>query len=201
MHPTAPMTNDSAHHLAALSAERAALLVIDVQERFAGSIAGWSALVERVAALCEGARALGLPIAATEQYVKGLGRTVEPVRASLGVDAPVAEKMRFSALTPAIRDWFDRTGRSQLILCGIEAHVCVLQSALDSRRTGISTWLATDAISAGQPDQIAPAMHRMLQAGCTPTGTVSALYEMAGSADHPAFKQVLGAAKRALLTH
>ena len=184
--------------LAPLCAERAALLVIDVQERFAGSISGWPALLERVAALCEGARALGLPVAATEQYVKGRGRTAEPVKAALGPDAPVHEKMRFSALTPEIRDWFDRTGRSQLILCGIEAHVCVLQTALDARRAGISTWLATDAISAGQPDQIAPAMHRMQRAGCTPTGAVSCLYEMAGSAEHPAFRAVLNAAKRAL---
>jgi nicotinamidase-related amidase len=187
--------------LAALSADRTALLVIDVQERFAGSITGWSALLERVAALCDGARALGVPIAATEQYVKGLGRTVDPVKAAIGPDAPLIEKMRFSALAPEIRNWFDRTGRSQLILCGIEAHVCVLQTALDARRAGISTWLATDAISAGQPDQVSPAMHRMQQAGCTPTGVVSCLYEMASSADHPTFKSVLSAAKRALAAH
>lgn len=187
--------------LAPLSADRAALLVVDVQERFAGSIAGWSALLERVAALCDGARALGLPIAATEQYVKGLGRTVEPVKAAIGAGSPVIEKMRFSALTPEIRGWFDRSGRSQLILCGIEAHVCVLQSALDARRAGISTWLATDAISSGQPDQVAPALHRMQRAGCTTTGTVSCLYEMAGTAEHPGFKAVLNAAKRALSAH
>lgn len=195
------MFETHADPLAALSADRAALLVIDVQERFAGSIAGWSALLERVAALCDGARALGLPIAATEQYVKGLGRTAEPVKAAIGPNAPLIEKMRFSALAPEIRDWFDRTGRSQLILCGIEAHVCVLQTALDARRARISTWLATDAISAGQPDQVAAAMHRMLRAGCTPTGTVSCLYEMATSAEHPAFKSVLSAAKRALAAH
>ncbi|MBU3729203.1 MAG: isochorismatase family protein [Phycisphaerales bacterium] len=191
----------AADPLAPLSADRAARLVIDVQERFAGSIAGWRTLLERVAALCEGARALGLPVAATEQYVKGLGRTVDPVRQAVGPDAPVIEKMRFSAMTPEIRDWFDRTGRSQLILCGIEAHVCVLQTALDARRAGISTWLASDAISAGQPDQIPPAMHRMQQAGCVTTGVISCLYEMAGSADHPAFKPVLNAAKRALSAH
>ncbi len=193
-----PTSNDP---LAALSADRAALLVIDVQERFAGSIAGWSALLERVAALCDGARALGVPVAATEQYVKGLGRTVDRVKAAIGPDAPPVEKMRFSALVPEIRNWFDGTGRSQLILCGIEAHVCVLQTALDARRAGISTWLATDAISAGQPDQVAPAMHRMQRAGCTPTGVVSCLYEMSGSAEHPAFKSVLNAAKRALAAH
>ena len=195
------MVPPHADPLAALSADRAALLVIDVQERFAGSIAGWPALLERIAALCDGERALGLPVAATEQYVKGLGRTVEPVKAAIGAGAPLIEKMRFSALTPEIRNWFDRTGRSQLILCGIEAHVCVLQTALDARRAGVSTWLATDAISAGQPDQVAPALHRMQRAGCTPTGTVSCLYEMAGTAEHPAFKAVLNAAKRALSAH
>ncbi len=195
------MSPTHADPLASLSADRAALLVIDVQERFAGSIAGWPALLERVAALCDGARALGLPVAATEQYVKGLGRTVAPITAAIGPDAPLIEKMRFSALVPEIRNWFDRTGRSQLILCGIEAHVCVMQTALDARRAGISTWLATDAISAGQPDQVAPAMHRMQRAGCTPTGTVSCLYEMATTAEHPAFKSVLNAAKRALAAH
>lgn len=192
------MFEPHADPLAALSADRAALLVIDVQERFAGSIAGWPALLERVAALCDGARALGLPVAATEQYVKGLGRTADPVKVAIGPNAPLIEKMRFSALTPEIRNWFDRTGRSQLILCGIEAHVCVLQTALDARRAGISTWLAADAISAGQPDQVAPAMHRMQRAGCTPTGVVSCLYEMATTAEHASFKAVLGAAKRNL---
>ena len=192
------MHSSAADPLAPLSADRAALLVIDVQERFAGSIAAWPALLERIAALCEGARALGLPVAATEQYVKGLGRTVGPVKVAVGPDAPLIEKMRFSAITPEIRNWFDRTGRSQLILCGIEAHVCVLQTALDARRARIPCWLATDAISAGQPDQIGPAIRRMERAGCTSTGTVSCLYEMATSADHPAFKAVLGAAKRAL---
>ncbi len=195
------MTPPALDALAPLRADRAALLVIDVQERFAGSIAGWPALLERVAALCEGSRALGIPIAATEQYVKGLGHTAEPVKAALGPDAPTLEKMRFSALTPEIRNWFDRTGRSQLILCGLEAHVCVLQTALDARRAGSSTWLATDAISAGQPEQVAPAMHRMERAGCTPTGVVSCLYEMATSAEHPAFKSVLKAAKRVLAAH
>jgi nicotinamidase-related amidase len=195
------MIPPAADPLAPLSANRAALLVIDVQERFAGSISGWATLLERVAALCDGSRALGLPIAATEQYVKGLGRTAEPVKAALGPDAPTVEKMRFSALTPEIRNWLDRTGRSQLILCGIEAHVCVLQTALEARRAGISTWLATDAISAGQPEQVAPAMHRMQRAGCTPTGIVSCLYEMATSAEHPAFKSVLNAAKRVLAAH
>jgi len=195
------MTHAQANPLTPLSPDRAALLVIDVQERFAGSIAGWPALLERVAALCDGARALDLPLAATEQYVKGLGHTAGPVKAALGPNAPIHEKMRFSALTPEIRNWFDRTGRSQLILCGIEAHVCVLQTALDARRAGICAWLATDAISSGQPDQIAPAMHRMERAGCTPTGVVSCLYEMATSAEHPGFKPVLGAAKRALAAH
>jgi nicotinamidase-related amidase len=187
--------------LADLSADRAALLVIDVQDRFAGSIAGWTALLERVAALCDGARALGLPIAVTEQYVRGLGRTAAPVSEAVGAEAPRIEKMRFSAMTPEIRNWFDLTGRSQLILCGIEAHVCVLQTALDARRAGISTWMATDAISAGQHDQVPGAMRRMERSGCTPTGVVSCLYEMAGSAGHPSFRAVLNAAKRALAAH
>lgn len=183
-------------HVPALRAADAALLVIDVQERFAGSIAGWDALVSRVSALCEGCRALGIPVAATEQYVRGLGRTVTPVRDALGSGAPCIEKMRFSALEPAVRDWFARSGRRQLILCGIETHVCVLQSALDARRAGIDTWLATDAMSTGQPDQSAPAMRRMEAAGCTPTGVVGGLYEMCETAEHPAFKAALAAAKR-----
>lgn len=183
-------------HAPALRAADAALLVIDVQERFAGSIAGWEPLLGRISALCEGCRALGIPVAATEQYVRGLGRTVATVRDALGSGAPCVEKMRFSALEPAIRDWLARSGRRQLVLCGIETHVCVLQTALDARRSGIDTWLATDAISCGQPDQAAPAMRRMEAAGCTPTGVVSGLYEMCATAEHPAFKAALAAAKR-----
>lgn len=194
-----PASQPRAHaaaHVPALRASDAALLVIDVQERFSASVPGWDALVGRVTALCEGCHALGIPIAATEQYVRGLGRTVAPVRDAIGSAAPCIEKMRFSALEPAIRDWLARSGRRQLILCGIETHVCVLQTALDARRSGIDTWLATDAISCGQPDQAAPALRRMESAGCTPTGVVSCLYEMCETAEHPAFKAALAAAKR-----
>ena len=81
--------------------------------------------------------------------------------------------------------------RGTVLVCGIEAHVCVLQTTLDLLAGGRLPFLCTDCISAGQATQIAPAMQRMQTAGATPTGTLSAIYELLGDATHPSFKACL----------
>lgn len=177
-----------------------ALLVVDVQERLIATIHDHAGLVARTKCLVEGCALLGIPVIVTEQYVKGLGHTVAPIAAVVPAGSTICGKNCFSALCPDVRERLDQLGRTDLLICGIEAHICVMQTILDACAAGIQTFHATDCISAGQFDQIAPAMRRVENAGSIPTGTLSALYELMGSCEHPAFRGVLPIAKNVMAT-
>ena len=178
-----------------LRAEDATLLVIDLQERLMPTILDAETTVHHATLLVRMAKALGLPVLVTEQYVKGLGSTVEPLRSELGDGASRFEKTRFSGLVPEVLDHLRRSGRGQVLVTGVEAHVCVLQTVLDLAAAGFVPFLALDAISASRPGSIGPAVRRMERAGAVPTGVVSAMYELLGDAMHPAFKACLPIAK------
>ncbi len=175
--------------------DECALLVVDVQDRLIGTIHEHELLVRRVAALVRGCSLLNIPILATEQYSRGLGHTVAPIASAFPRGTPVFEKSRFSALTDSVSKQISQWRRRTLLVCGIEAHVCVLQTVLDACASGVQTFHVTDAVSAGQPDQIEPSFARMSRAGSIPTGAVSALYELMGSCEHPSFKSMLPFAK------
>lgn len=172
-----------------------ALLVIDIQDRLLPTIHASAAMIASVRGLIQGCTVLGMPVIVTEQYVRGLGHTSREISEVLPEGAPVFEKTAFSALTSDVMSTLRSAGRTSLLVCGIEAHVCVLQTVLDSCANGLQSFHATDAISAGQPDQIGPAFRRMELAGSTPTGAISALYELMQSCDHAAFKRMLPIAK------
>jgi nicotinamidase-related amidase len=167
------------------------LLVVDIQARFATTIPGWEALVHNAATLCRAAATLELPVIVTEQNPRALGATVPEIACALPAGTPVFTKTRFSSITPEVDQALRATGRGTVLVCGIEAHVCVLQTTLDLACTGRTPFLCTDAIGASQPMQIPHAMHRMQTAGAVPSGTLSAVYELLGDAQHPKFKACL----------
>jgi nicotinamidase-related amidase len=172
-----------------------ALLVIDVQERLAPTIHRGEDVAVNCGILLDVADALGLRTIVTEQYVRGLGHSVQQVRDHIRPGTPVIEKTRFSAVVPEVRALLDGWGTASVLLCGVEAHVCVLQTALDLLAGGRQVFLATDAISSGQRDQIGPAFERMVRAGAALTGTLGATYELLGDASDPAFRACLGIVK------
>lgn len=178
-----------------LRPDACSLLVIDVQERLLPTIADGEAIAHNCGVLVAGAAALGLPILVTEQYVKGLGPTVGPIADRLPPGTPRVEKTRFSAVVPETERFLRDHRRPTVLVCGVEAHVCVLQTTLDLLARGWSVFLATDAISSGQADQIGPAFTRMHAAGATFTGTLGSLYELVGDASDPRFKAILPLAK------
>jgi nicotinamidase-related amidase len=171
------------------------LLVVDVQGRLMPTLPDPDTLIAHTAILLQAASALGLPAIVTEQYPRGLGATVPEVAAHVGEDVPVFEKTRFSAITPEVDDCLRDRGRDTILVCGIEAHICVLQSVLDLRAAGRDVFFCTDAVSAGQPSQIPHAFRRMEAAGAVPTGILSALYELMADKQHPAFARCLELAK------
>lgn len=172
-----------------------ALLVIDVQERLLPTIVDRDKLCQNCAVLVRMAGLLGLPTLVTEQYVKGLGRTDERISAAMTNPAARIEKTQFSAAIDVVLEQLHAWRRTTVLLCGLEAHVCVLQTALDLQALGRQCFVCTDAVSAGQRDQIGPAYQRLQAGGVLLTGVVSAMYELMQDARHPAFRGCLELAK------
>jgi nicotinamidase-related amidase len=169
--------------MAMLDRDRAALIVVDVQEGFRPY-----AVFEGVAASCAkllgGARILGVPALVSEQYPKGLG----PSAPELGLqDEPRIEKTVFSA---ARAEGFDLQGREQAIVCGIEAHVCVSQTVLDLLEHGVEVHVPADAVGSRHEIDYERALERLERAGAV-VGTVEAsLFELLERAGTPEFKEV-----------
>jgi nicotinamidase-related amidase len=171
-----------------------ALLVVDLQERLLPHMHNAADLTIQAGKLIDGAKILGLPILVTEQYRKGLGATVPEVAARLG-DTPRFEKLKFSACIDPVRQALASRPIRNVILCGIEAHVCVLQTALDLMDTGFLVALAIDAIGSRRRTDQDAAVARMTQAGVLPTTVESALLEMLREAGTPEFKAMLDVIK------
>jgi nicotinamidase-related amidase len=152
-------------------------------------------VVTNCAAALKLAQTLGLPAIVTEQDTKGLGHSAPAILEAAAGHARVFEKTRFSALTPEVDAILSARRCDDVLIAGVEAHVCVAQTVLDLLATGRQPYLLLDTISAGQVDQIAPALRRLEKAGAVPTGVLAAAYELLGDAVHPQFRAVLGIVK------
>lgn len=184
------MQPDTHPHIA--RAADAVLVVVDVQEKLFPVIRDNEALARRIRTLMEGARLLGVPVIVTEQYTKGLGKTIPALREA-AEGATVLEKLAFSCgrddgFTQALRD----TERRQVILCGIETHICVMQTALDVIAQGWDAFVVTDATGTRLPQSQPVGLERMRAAGAIPTTTEGVLFELMERCDHDAFKSILG---------
>jgi len=167
-----------------LARDRAALVVIDVQEGFR-PYDTFEEVARQCGRLVEGAGILEVPIVATEQYPKGLKHTASEV--GLPDDVPRVEKSVFSA---ARADGFDLAGRDQVLVCGIEAHVCVMQTALDLLDRGTEVHVVTDAVGSRHARDREVGLHRLDRAGATLTTVEAALLELCERAGTPEFKAV-----------
>jgi nicotinamidase-related amidase len=174
-----------------LDRKRAALVVVDVQEGFRPVIDGFEELTRQAAILVQGAHVLGMPVVVTEQYPKGLGPTVPEVAEHLDGAEPLAKTV-FSA---SEADGFDLHGRDQALVCGIEAHICVMQSVLDLRERGVEVEVAADAVSSRTAANRAIGLERMRESGAGVTSVETALFELLGRAGTDEFKQIQGLVK------
>ena len=167
-----------------LQRNRAALVVIDVQDGFR-SYATFDEVTAGCHRLVQGAGILGVPIVATEQYPKGLKHTAPEV--GLPDSVTPVEKSVFSACRA---DGFGLGGRDQVVLCGIETHVCVAQTALDLLDAGVDVHVVTDAVGSRHPHDREVGLHRLDRAGATLTTVEAALLELCERAGTPEFKAV-----------
>jgi nicotinamidase-related amidase len=167
------------------------LVVVDIQERLLPAIFEKERVTQNAARLAKGAAILGIPAFATEQYRKGLGATVAEVAAAIARFAPI-EKLAFSACgEPAFMAALREKQVSSVLLCGIEAHVCVTQTCLDLLEQGIRVFVAADAVSSRAPENCRLGLDRMRQAGAVIVSTEMALFEWLGQAGTEEFRQIL----------
>ncbi len=174
-----------------LDRSRSVLLLVDVQERLFGAVSGREELAANAARLARGAAILRVPVLATEQYPKGLGRTIPAIAGALPEDVEPVEKLAFSCLgEPAFASRFRALGRDQVVLAGIEAHVCVLQSALDLLAAGACVFVVEDAVASRTPENKRVGLARLAGAGAVAVSTEMVLFEWLGGAGDPSFREV-----------
>jgi nicotinamidase-related amidase len=174
-----------------LAPQKSQLLIVDMQERLLPAVREGEAALARAAILVRAAKRLGVPVAATEQYPRGLGHTVTALAAVLE-DAPVIAKLAFSGLAEKavaahLARWRSQ-GRSQLLLAGLEAHVCVLQTAIEAHGQGYDVYVAVDAIAARAQASLRVALERMAKEGIRLVTTEMAVFEWLERAGTDDFK-------------
>lgn len=176
-----------------LRSDSALLVVIDVQERLARVIDGIEDVEANIARLVRGAKILGVPSIVTEQYPKGIGPTTETVRAAFeesGSFEPI-QKMCFSSWgCGEFAEKVRASGRTQVIVTGIEAHVCVHQTTLDLLEQGFDVWIVADAVSSRTSGNRRIATDRMVAEGARLTSTEMALFEMTVESGTDTFKAI-----------
>jgi len=171
-----------------MSRNDTALLVVDMQEKLLRLMADHPRVIWNTRRLIDGAKLLGLPVAATEQYPQGLGPTVPDLAQRIGM---LPAKVMFSCREcSSVLAGFRERGVGKILLAGIEAHVCIQQTALDLLAEGYRVYLAVDAIGARHEIDYTTALRRLESSGATLTTTEAALFEWCEVAGTPEFKQI-----------
>lgn len=168
-----------------------ALIVVDMQEKLVPHMHDAQGVLAQTSRLIDGANLLGLPVLVTEQYRKGLGLTHASLTPKLTAAKGVHEKLMFSALIEPVQQALDRAQARSVLVCGVEAHVCVLQTCLDLAKAGFVPFVVTDAVSSRRVQDQDTAIQRMIQAQVVPTTVESALLELVHEAGSTAFKAIL----------
>jgi len=167
------------------------LLVVDIQQKLAPAIHRSEQVVANAIRLLEGSRQLDVPAFVSEQYVRGLGPSL-PEISTAAVHARFFEKTHFScAAEPDVLDLLASCGRRQVILCGTEAHVCVLQTALGLREAGYEVFLVADAAGSRTPENHQAALERLRSAEVRVVTTEMVLFEWLHRAGTEEFRALL----------
>ncbi|MBM4005054.1 MAG: hydrolase [Planctomycetes bacterium] len=171
-----------------LSRHRCGLLVVDVQEKLLGSIEGGRRVVWNIGRLLDAARLMGVPIIGTEQYPQGLGPTVEELRDRVGACA-VKRTFSCGGCAGLLDAWVERS-IDQVLVVGIEAHVCVLQTVMDLMHAGFRVYVPVDAVGSRSVQDRETALRRMEGGGATLVSTESVMFEWCETSAAAEFKAI-----------
>jgi nicotinamidase-related amidase len=178
-----------------LNLDNTVLVVVDVQEKLSRAMHEKEALLESTVKAVAGAKILGLPVIRTEQNPNGLGPTVPEV-AELLSDSPAVTKLSFSCCgEPTFMEQLAALNRRQVLVLGIESHVCVYQTVADLLKAGYEVQVIADAVSSRTPENKAIGLERCKELGASITSAETALFELLKKAEGDKFKQMLKVVK------
>ncbi|NKB54145.1 MAG: isochorismatase family protein [Rhizobiaceae bacterium] len=167
------------------------LVVIDMQQRLVPAMLAPARTLKNATMLIETAREMDVPVLLTEQYPKGLGPTMPEISQAAG-DSPVFEKMHFSCMEdPEFSAHLKSLGRNQIVLAGMEAHICVVQTAASLLEAGYEVFVASDATASRTQDSEQACLHRLSAAGVGIVTSEMVVFEWLGKAGTAAFKKIL----------
>ncbi|MBA2494848.1 MAG: hydrolase [Acidobacteria bacterium] len=178
-------------HPKILDKDKTALVVVDLQEAFRFPINDFAQIAARASIAVRGLQILGLPVIVTEQYPKGLGKTAEEILFSLPPDFEFVEKTAFSSCGASVfMEKLRETGASQIVLCGLETHVCINQTAHDLLNEGFEVHVLEDCVSSRFSRDKETALAKMRMNGIVPSCVEMALFELMTDAKHEQFKEI-----------
>jgi nicotinamidase-related amidase len=178
-------------HQNTLDAAHTSLVIIDMQEGFRSHISDFAETAVRIALVAHAAQLLKVPVIVTEQYPRGLGHTANEIKAVLPDGFNVIEKTAFSSCgAQAFEAELERNQTLHVLVCGIEAHVCVNQTTHDLLERGYRVHLLTDCITARSAHNKQTGLAKMQQSGVLPCSTEMALFELMRDAKHEQFKAI-----------
>ncbi len=170
--------------------QESALLLVDVQARLLPAIADHDTLVAHCDWLVRAAKDLAIPMLCSEQYPQGLGPTVPELRAHFSDDAIIGKTAFSCAAEPACLSRIEGLNRRQIVIAGIEAHVCVLQTAIELRQRGLHVFVVADAVASRNPDDVELALARMSDAGVIVVSREMAVFEWMQRAGTDSFRHI-----------
>lgn len=174
-----------------LRADSCVLVIVDVQEAFRSVIGDFALIASNIARASRGFQILDVPMIVTEQYPAGLGRTAEEILLTLPDDFEPVEKTAFSACgSDAFRSRLAESGADQVILCGVETHVCVSQTAHDLLDQGLSVHLLTDCVGSRFEHDKRAGLKKMYGSGVVSSSVEMAVFEVMRDSKHPKFKEM-----------
>lgn len=172
-----------------LNTKDSLLLVIDIQEKLVRASKDSETISKKAGILSNAAKILSVPVIITEQYPKGLGSTVAEIKEAC--EADYVEKTNFSALKePGFKEKLDKLSKKQIILCGIETHICVYQTCLDLLESGYEVYVVRDCCSSRNEFEHCCGLESMQAAGANLVCVEMVLFECLEGSKHPLFKDI-----------
>ncbi len=172
-----------------IDARNSTLLVVDVQGKLVPAISGWETLLDQVVWLIRVARRMEIPVIACEQYPQGLGPTHPLIAAELPAGC-IAGKLHFSAVAGACHGFDHAAGSAQVVVCGMEAHVCVLQTVIELLESGKRVFVVEEAVGSRRDSDKALALARMREAGASIVSREMVAFEWLRRADSDVFREI-----------
>lgn len=174
-----------------IRASESALIVIDMQERLVPAMQAPARTLRNTRLLLTAAQEMDVPVLLTEQYPEGLGRTVPEIASAAG-DAPVLPKLHFSCMEDAgFARAFRALGRGQAVIAGMEAHICVMQTAASLIEDGVQVFVVSDATASRTAESERACIDRLQAIGAGIVTTEMAVYEWLGRAGTDSFRRLL----------